>query len=76
MVGKTLLRDYNLASIEEYFDMIIKSYENGQFDQMKYQIKKLKQEQKRKLIDYIFIQGLLEERLSDTSFLYITQACI
>ena len=53
MISKKDLKDYEYDSIEQYYDMLVESKLNGQFSQLKEQIKELSPTQKKDAIDYL-----------------------
>ena len=53
MISKKTLKDYEFKAIENYFDYIIDTEINGNYSQLKELIKKLSQDQKKLLWDYL-----------------------
>lgn len=53
MIYKTDLKQYECNAIEDYFNLIVESYINGQLTQAKEQISKLSKDQKKDFIDYL-----------------------
>jgi hypothetical protein len=60
MVGQNTLKTYDFQGIEEYFDMIVESYFNGQLKQCRAQIRLLSLKQKISFRDYIKETSLIE----------------
>lgn len=56
-VTKTTLRQYEFDSIDDYYEMIITSKLNGQFEQTKDQFKKLSKGQKSEFLNYVRINS-------------------
>tara|TARA_R110000744_G_scaffold378325_1_gene494295 strand:- start:276 stop:494 length:219 start_codon:yes stop_codon:yes gene_type:complete len=53
MISQKDLKDYEFKAIENYFDYIIDTEINGNYSQLKELIKKLSQDQKKLLWDYL-----------------------
>lgn len=53
MIGKNTFKLYEITSISEYFDLIINSYINGNFTDVKSYFKKLDKEQKKEFFNYL-----------------------
>jgi len=53
MISKNDLREYECASIEDYYEYIVNSEVNGQFTQVNSLIKELSKNQKKDALDYL-----------------------
>jgi hypothetical protein len=53
MVGKNTLKYYELNSMQDYYDMTIESYINGNRNQALEQFKKMNKKQKLEFIEFV-----------------------
>lgn len=53
MVSKGLLKAYEFESIDDYYEFILNSYINGQFQQQETLIKQLGKQQKKEFLSWL-----------------------
>lgn len=71
MVGYTTLKSYEFTDIDDYFNYIVESKHNGNFDQVRYLISKLSKEQRIIFFQYMIDQNYHKEDHSTFTFLMI-----